>query len=103
VGWGKGLTETTFNDTLTHECLPSTGNQALRDWVEEDGSPTQWKPASGHVVPNLQMYSDAAGRICGPVLSMQFDVMNHPSVTDRLVLQLTDPTLYGKLYEESKR
>lgn len=102
VGWGKGLEETTINDTLSHMCLPASGNRSARDWLEEDGSPTQWRPGSAYSVPNMTMFSNVRGRNCGPVLSMQFDVVNDASVEDRLVLHLTDPNLYQKHYEESK-
>ncbi|WP_445402336.1 peptidoglycan-binding domain-containing protein [Zobellella sp. An-6] len=105
IGWGEGLRQTTIQDSMTHQCLPGTGNRGARDWTEVDGSSSQWKPmaASLNAVPEMTFYSDMRGRICGPVLAMKFDETNNPSALNRLVFHLIDPNHYIKLYEESRR
>ena len=103
IGWGEGLRETTFNDGLHHQCMPSTGNRAARDFQEADGSPSDWRPNSGHSIPDLTLNSYPTGRVCGAILAMEFDAKNSASAADRLVLHLLDPNRYLALHEESRR
>jgi len=108
VGWGDGLAETTFADLYMHNCLASSQNRLPTDWLQEDGTPTDWTATSSksginNGVPNMAMYGDPAGRNCGPDLAMEYSSVNDPAQEDRLILHLTDPNRYNQLYEESKK
>jgi len=102
IGWGPGLRETAIQDSVQHQCMPSSGNRAAGDWLEADGAQTQWRPGSTFSVPVMTMYNDVRGRICGAVLAMQFDAVNDPAAQDRLVLHLTDPNVYAKYAAQSR-
>lgn len=108
IGWGEGLLQTTFEDTLQHSCLPMRGNRAPQEWLREDGTPADWSPTSSklaidNAVPNMTLHKPVKGRNCGPILAMEYSTVPYPDQEDRLILQLTDPNLYMKHYEESKR
>jgi hypothetical protein len=51
----------------------------------------------------MVLFGDYRGRNCGPVLGMTFSSVNDPKQEDRLIVHLTDPNHYEKLYKESKR
>ncbi|MGE0119655.1 MAG: peptidoglycan-binding protein [Dongiaceae bacterium] len=102
IGWGPGLRETTTNDSVQHQCMPSSGNRSAKDWLEADGAQTQWRPGSSFSVPVMTMYNNVSGRTCGAVLTMQFDAVNDPAAEDRLVLHLTDPNIYAKYAAQSR-
>jgi hypothetical protein len=108
VGWGDGLSHTTHADTYLHNCLPSIENRLPTDWLQEDGTKADWTPTSSksginNGVPNMVLFGDYRGRNCGPVLGMTFSSVNDPKQEDRLIVHLTDPNHYEKLYKESKR
>ena len=46
IGWGEGLKQTTFADLYMHNCLASSGNSLPTDWLQGDGTPTDWTATS---------------------------------------------------------